>query len=47
MISQGANGHGSLAVVSARMPDGTTIHGVTFPNMFIKNPAQREESLGK
>jgi hypothetical protein len=47
MISEGANEHGSLAIVSAKLPDGTTIHGVTFPNMFIKRQAQREESRSK
>ncbi len=47
MISQGANEHGSLAVVTAKMPDGTRIHGVTFPSMFIKNLVHREESLGQ
>ena len=47
MISQGANEHGSLAIVSAKLPDGTLIHGVTFPTMFTKNPVQREESLGE
>jgi hypothetical protein len=47
MFSQGANEHGSLALVSATLPDGTTINGVTFPTMFIKIPVQRDESLSK
>jgi hypothetical protein len=47
MFSEGANKQGSLAIVSAKLPDGTTIHGVTFPNMFINGPAQGETSLGK
>jgi hypothetical protein len=47
MISQGANEHGALAIVSAKLPDGTTIHGVTFPNMFIKNSVRHDESLAE
>jgi len=47
MISQGANERGSLAIVTAKLPDGTLIHGVTFPNMFTKNSVQGTESPGE
>ena len=47
MISQGPNENGSLAIVSAKLPDGTLINGLTFPNMFIKDPVQRGEMLGE
>jgi TonB family protein len=44
MASNGANEHRSLAVVTAKLPDGTRIRGVTFPWMFVQNEPQREES---
>jgi TonB family protein len=47
MTSQGANEQGALAVVTAKLADGTTIHGLTFPNMFVENPVHREELLGE
>jgi hypothetical protein len=47
MISLGANEHGSLAIVSAKLADGTLIQGVTFPNMFVKTPVPNEEQAGE
>jgi hypothetical protein len=47
MISLGANEHGSLAIVSAKLADGTLIQGVTFPNMFIKTLVLHEERAGE
>lgn len=44
MVSNGANEHRSLAFVTAELPDGTRIRGVTFPRMFVQNQLQREES---
>lgn len=47
MISLGPNEHGSLAIVSAKLADGTLIQGVTFPNMFIKSLMPHEERAGE
>jgi TonB family protein len=44
MVSNGANEHRSLAFVTAELPDGTRIRGVTFARMFVQNQLQREES---
>jgi hypothetical protein len=42
LVSQGetssSGGSGPLAIVTARMPDGTTIRGVASPNMFYTIP---------
>jgi hypothetical protein len=37
LVSEGGNPIGSLAIVTAQMPDGTTIRGVTFPTMITQN----------
>jgi hypothetical protein len=37
LVSEGGNPIGSLAIVTAQKPDGTTIRGVTFPTMITQN----------
>lgn len=37
LVSEGGNSVGSLAIVTAQMPEGTTIRGVTFPTMITEN----------
>jgi len=43
LVSEGPNAQHSLAVVRATLPDGTTISGVTFPDMFVRNQRQPKE----
>ena len=44
LVSEGANAQNSLAVVTVTLPDGTTIHGVTFPSMFVRSQVQPVQS---
>ena len=44
MTPEGANQRGSLAVVSAKLADGTEIRGVTFPRMFVQTQQQSDGS---
>lgn len=40
LVSEGGNPIGSLAIVTAQKPDGSTIRGVTFPTMITQNPQE-------
>jgi len=42
LVSEGGNPIGSLAIVTAQMPDGTVIKGVTFPTEITQNLQQLE-----
>jgi hypothetical protein len=44
MVSQGGNQTRSLAFVTASLPDGRTIKGVTFPNDIVQAQRQVEEA---
>jgi TonB family protein len=43
MISEGPNQEGSLAVVTARLADGTEIRGLTFPRMFTQSQERQDD----
>jgi TonB family protein len=44
MISEGPNLQNSLAVVTAKLPDGNEVHGVTFPGMFVWMRPREDEA---